>query len=127
MDDPLKIQYGGNKQFLNSTCLFLDCVHYLSKIKDNSLEEIICPWDEIIADINIKQEKFDEYYDETNFGDPGDPVDPGDPGDLGEPMNFEPHIKIEEDEFGQKEIKKKKPKLSGYTPLTGSTNINGSF
>ena len=57
-----------------------DCVHYLEKVKDNSLVDVFCPWNMV----EIKKEPVS--YDSI-------------PDPMYEPINIEPHVKIEQANF----------------------------
>ena len=87
-------------------------VKFLSKIKDDSLNEVVFPWDEIIKNIKIesnfdesadqdyikyKIEDTDEHFEESHF----DYLEESNLVD--DPLEFEPHIKIETDDLEENE------------------------
>ena len=44
-----------------------DCVDYLIKIKDDSLKEVMCPWDEIRTEVKLEETFSDENIEEPYF------------------------------------------------------------
>ena len=54
-----------------------DCVHYLEKVNDNSLKDVFCPWN--IIEIKKEPISYDSY----------------------DPINIEPHVKIEQEDFDE--------------------------
>ena len=44
-----------------------DCVNYLIKIKDDSLKEVMCPWDEIRTEVKLEETFSDENIEEPYF------------------------------------------------------------